>query len=126
MRLCKGAYKFPAGTAFQRQPDIRAAFRQLLEPLLASGLYHGVATHDEELIGWTLEHVRERGIDRGAFEFQMLYGMRRNRQIRLAEAGYNVRCYVPFGTHWFPYFSRRLRERKENVFFLFKHLFTHD
>ena len=124
MRLCKGAYKVPRGLAHGSKKDIARAYTDLLEPLLASGLYHGVATHDEALIRWTLEHAKARGIDTGAFEFQMLYGMRRKRQIDLVRQGFNVRCYVPFGTHWFPYFSRRLRERKENIFFVLRNLFT--
>jgi len=124
IRLCKGAYKVPAALAHKTRRDIARAFTGHLETLLASGGYHGVATHDESLIRWTLDHVKEKGLDPESFEFQMLYGMRRNRQIALAEAGYNVRCYVPFGSHWFSYYYRRLRERKENVFFLLRNLFT--
>lgn len=124
MRLCKGAYKVPSSLAHRSRKDIARAYTGLLEHLLASGLYHGVATHDEALIRWTLDHVAEKGIDARSFEFQMLHGMRRKRQIDLAGQGFNVRCYVPYGTHWFPYFSRRLRERKENIFFVLRNLFT--
>ncbi len=124
MRLCKGAYKVPPSLAHRSKKDIARAYTGLLENLLASGLYHGVATHDEALIRWTLDHVDAKSIDARSFEFQMLYGMRRKRQIDLARQGFNVRCYVPYGTHWFPYFSRRLRERKENIFFVLRNLFT--
>jgi proline dehydrogenase len=126
LRLCKGAYKFPASIAHLKKKDIARAFTRLADTLLDSGLYHGFATHDEKLVQWIIDRVKTRGIDPARFEFQMLYGMRRNRQVALAEAGYHIRCYVPFGTHWFPYFSRRLRERKENVFFVLKNLFTND
>ncbi len=123
IRLCKGAYKEPPAIALQKMPQIRERFTELVPTLLTSGIYHGVATHDEKLIAWTIDHVRREGIDPASFEFQMLYGMRRERQRELVREGYNVRCYVPYGTHWFPYFTRRLRERKENVFFVLKHLF---
>ena len=126
LRLCKGAYKFPAGTAYRKKKDVARSYQALAGRLLDSDIYHGLATHDEALIRWVQQHVEERRLDRDTFEFQMLYGMRRNRQIQLAEAGYRIRCYVPYGAHWFPYFSRRLRERKENVFFVLRNLFTHD
>jgi len=126
LRLCKGAYKFPASIAHLKKKNIAEAYRRLADTLLDSGLYHGFATHDEKLVGWIIDRVKTKGIDSSRFEFQMLYGMRQNRQASLAEAGYNIRCYVPFGTHWLPYFSRRLRERKENVFFVLKNLFTND
>jgi proline dehydrogenase len=126
MRLCKGAYKFPASIAHLKKEAIAEAFRESAAEMLVSGIYHGFATHDESLVRWILDFVKREGVDPAAFEFQMLYGMRGNRQARLAADGYNVRCYVPYGTHWFPYFSRRLRERKENVFFVLRNLFTQD
>ena len=116
----------PAPIAPLMMGPIAGAFPAAAAEMLASDTYHGFATHDEALIRWILDHVRREGVERASFEFQMLFGMRQNRQARLAEEGYNVRCYVPFGTHWLPYFSRRLRERKENVFFLLRNLFTRD
>lgn len=123
IRLCKGAYKEPESIAWRKMADIRENYRKLAAEMLASGVYHGIATHDEQLVEWTIAHAKEKGYGPETFEFQMLYGMRRKRQRELAKAGHRIRCYVPYGTHWFPYFTRRLRERKENVFFVLKHLF---
>jgi proline dehydrogenase len=96
---------------------------KLTKMLLENGIYPAIGTHDDKLIQATKEYVAERGIPKEDFEFQLLYGIRTKTQQRLAEEGYNVRIYVPFGTHWLPYFYRRLRERKENVFFVLKNLF---
>lgn len=126
MRLCKGAYKFPGSIAHLKKAAIAEAFHASAAEMLESGIYHGFATHEEALVQWVLDFVEREGVDPASFEFQMLYGMRGNRQARLAADGYNVRCYVPFGTHWLPYFSRRLRERKENVFFVLRNLFSQD
>lgn len=123
VRLCKGAYKEPVEIAYQRMPEIRENFRRLAEKLFAGGNYPAIATHDDHLIGWTQENVRKHHVGLDQFEFQMLYGVRPETQRALARDGYQVRVYVPYGTHWLPYFSRRLRERKENVFFVLRHFF---
>jgi proline dehydrogenase len=124
VRVCKGAYKEPASLAYQSMDDIRRSFRTMVEILLQGGSNVAIATHDEELIRWAADWTTREGIPRDRFEFQMLYGLRRKRARQLAEAGYRVRIYVPYGTHWLPYFMRRLRERKENIFFVLKGLVT--
>lgn len=123
VRLCKGAYAEPASVAIHRMPSIRENFKKLAEQLLTSRTYPAIATHDERLIRATIEATRRLGIGKDEFEFQMLYGMRPGRQLELAKDGYRVRVYVPFGTAWLPYFYRRLRERKENVFFVISNFF---
>jgi proline dehydrogenase len=123
VRICKGAYKEPKEIAIKKMKDIRKNFMKLTKMLLEGGIYPAIGTHDDKLIQATKEYVAERGIAKEDFEFQLLYGIRTKTQQRLAEEGYNVRIYVPFGTHWLPYFYRRLRERKENVFFVLKNLF---
>jgi proline dehydrogenase len=123
VRLCKGAYKEPPSAALQKMDDIRANFKKLARMLLERGNYPAIATHDESLVQDALGYVEERGIPRERYEFQMLYGLRARRWDELIAAGHNVRIYVPYGTHWFPYFYRRLRERKENVFFVLRGLF---
>ncbi len=122
-RLCKGAYREPRTIAHRRKRDVRKSFSTLMKTLLKNGPDPAVATHDTKLIVECEAFVAQNGISKDRFEFQMLYGMRNAVQRRLAEEGYRVRCYVPFGTHWLPYFMRRLRERPENVFFVFKNLF---
>jgi proline dehydrogenase len=123
VRLCKGAYKEPKEVAIKKMKDIRENFMKLTKILFERGVYPAVATHDGKLIQATKNYVAEHNISREDFEFQLLYGIRSKTQQRLAEEGYRVRVYVPFGTHWLPYFYRRLRERKENVFFVLKNLF---
>lgn len=123
VRLCKGAYKEPSQVALQDMAAIRNQFMTCTRLLLDGGNYPAIATHDEKLIGDTIAHAREKAIPASRFEFQMLYGLRRGRWDSLVAAGHNVRIYVPFGTHWIPYFYRRLRERKENVLFLVRNLF---
>ncbi len=123
VRICKGAYKEPPEIAFQDMDDIRASYRRAAELLLDKGNYPAIATHDESLVKHVIAYTREKGIAPARFEFQMLYGLRPNRWNQLVAAGYNMRVYVPFGTHWFPYFYRRLRERKENIFFVVRSLF---
>jgi proline dehydrogenase len=120
VRLCKGAYREPAAVALQDMAAIRANFVKCARLLLDRGPYPAIATHDEELVQATLAHARDEKIPPDRYEFQMLYGLRKRRWQELRAAGHNVRVYVPFGTHWVPYFYRRLRERKENVFFVFK------
>ena len=123
VRLCKGAYKESSTIAWTKMDDVRANYRKCVRLLLEKANYPAVATHDEGLIEDVLSHVKESGIPAERFEFQMLYGLRPRRWEELVAAGHNMRVYVPYGTHWFPYFYRRLRERKENVFFVLKSLF---
>ncbi len=123
IRLCKGAYKEPASIAFPEKADVDQNYVKLMKMLLTSGIFHGIATHDEAMIAATKQFVAEQGIDRKSFEFQMLYGIRRDLQAALVREGYGMRVYVPFGTEWYPYFMRRLAERPANVFFLARNFF---
>jgi proline dehydrogenase len=122
VRICKGAYKEPPEIAWSDMDDIRASYRRCAHLLLDGGHYAAIATHDEGLIQDALAYARDRGIAKDRYEFQMLYGLRPKRWDELVKDGHNVRIYVPYGTHWFPYFYRRLRERRENVFFVLKNL----
>ena len=122
VRICKGAYKEPPEVAWTKMDDIRASYRRCARLLLEKGNYPAIATHDEGLVQDALAFVRERGIASERYEFQMLYGLRPHRWDELVKAGHNMRVYVPYGSHWFPYFYRRLRERKENVFFVLRSL----
>ena len=122
IRLCKGAYKEPANLAFPEKKDVDANYVKLTQQLLTSGIYHGIATHDEQMIAATKAFVRKHGIDPKTFEFQMLYGVRRDLQKSLVHDGFNMRVYVPFGTEWYPYFMRRLAERPANALFIAKNL----
>ena len=122
VRICKGAYKEPASVAWTSMDEIRASYRKCAHLLLEKGNYPGIATHDESLVQDVLAFVGDHKIDSSRFEFQMLYGLRPKRWDELVAAGHRIRIYVPYGTHWFPYFSRRLRERKENVFFVLRSL----
>jgi proline dehydrogenase len=123
VRLCKGAYKEPEELAIRKMKKIRANFMKLAEMLFRDGVYPAIATHDDRLIKWTKEYTAANSIPNDRFEFQYLFGIRNKTFRKLAEEGYRVRCYVPFGTHWLPYTLRRFRERKENVFFVVKNLF---
>ncbi len=123
VRLCKGAYKEPKELAMQKMKDIRANFLKLADILFREGVYPAIATHDFKLIAQIKDYVAAHGIPRDKFEFQFLYGIRTSSFQKLAAEGFRVRCYVPFGTHWLPYNLRRLRERKENVWFVIKNLF---
>lgn len=122
IRVCKGAYKESSSIAFQNMGDIRTQYKNMVKILLDGGSKIGIATHDDELIDWARTYVTANNVPNSQFEFQMLYGLRRKKMLELAKAGFRVRSYVPYGTHWFPYFYRRLRERKENVFFVLKSL----
>jgi proline dehydrogenase len=122
IRLCKGAYKEPAEIAFPQKSDVDANYVKLAERMMTSGVFCGIATHDERIIEKLLAFVREQGVPKEAFEFQMLYGIRRDLQRRLIRMGFGVRVYVPFGPEWYPYFMRRLAERPANVIFLLKSL----
>jgi proline dehydrogenase len=123
MRLCKGAYKEPAAIAFPAKSDVDANYCKLAKRLVSSPVFCGIATHDEAIINDLRTFVEQNGIDKRAFEFQMLYGIRRDLQRKLVAEGYGVRVYVPFGTEWYPYFMRRLAERPANVLFLAKNFF---
>ena len=122
VRLCKGAYKEPEDVAFPGKGDVDANFVRLMKRLLKSGVYHGIATHDEKMIAATKEFAAGEGVSRDAFEFQMLYGIRRDLQLKLARDGYRMRIYVPYGEYWYPYFMRRLAERPANIWFVLKNL----
>jgi proline dehydrogenase len=121
VRLCKGAYKEPAEVAFPKKSDVDANYIGLSGMLLDSPIYHGLATHDEAMVSAAKSFAREHKIDPSRFEFQMLFGVRRDLQRLLVREGYNVRVYIPFG-EWYPYFMRRLAERPANVLFLVKSL----
>jgi proline dehydrogenase len=123
IRLCKGAYDEPEAAAFPKKLDVDTNYVRLAGILLESGIYHGLATHDEAMIEDAKRFAAEHRIPKTNFEFQMLYGIRRDLQRKLVEEGYNVRVYVPFGTEWYPYFMRRLAERPANVFFILKNYF---
>jgi proline dehydrogenase len=123
VRLCKGAYLEPPAVAFQRKADVNRNFVELARILLEHGVYPAIATHDDAMIAATKEFARSRGISPDRFEFQMLYGIRRDLQRKLVAEGYRMRLYVPFGGAWYPYFMRRLAERPANVFFLVRNLF---
>ena len=123
VRLCKGAYKEPDTIAWTDMDQIRASFRRCASLLLQKGNSPALATHDEGLIQAVLSLAREHAVPATRYELQMLYGLRRKRWEELVAAGHNMRVYIPYGTHWMPYFYRRLRERKENVFFVVRSLF---
>lgn len=122
IRICKGAYNEPPEVAFPDKKDVDENYVRVMKLLLSSGTYHGIATHDPHMINATIRYAREQGIVREAFEFQMLYGIRRDLQEQLARDGYNIRIYVPYGKHWYPYFMRRLAERPANIWFVMKNL----
>lgn len=123
VRLCKGAYLEPAAVAFQSKADVDRNFMRLAKKLLVEGTYPAIATHDERMIAETMACVKSDRVARDSFEFQMLYGIRRDLQKRLIAEGYRLRLYVPFGRAWYPYFMRRLAERPANVLFLARNLF---
>jgi proline dehydrogenase len=123
VRLCKGAYKEPASVAFQKKLDVNANYVKLADMLLKDGVYPAIASHDIKMIEAALESAKKYGRKNDEFEFQMLYGINRSGQRKIAADGYRIRIYTPFGTHWFPYYYRRLRERKENIFFIIKYMF---
>src|SRR5918911_584614 len=118
VRLCKGAYKEPPSVAYPDKKDVDANYAHCAHRLMEDGNYPGLATHDERLIADSRRFARERGIDSARYEFQMLYGVRRDLQERLVRDGYRMRVYVPFGTQWYPYLMRRLAERPANVAFM--------
>ena len=123
IRLVKGAYLEPESVAFPKKKDTDANFIRLMQILLSSELYHAIATHDESIIAATKEFARSHNIPKTRFEFQLLYGIRRDLQVLLAEEGYNVRIYIGYGKSWYSYFMRRLAERPSNVAFIVRNLF---
>lgn len=123
IRLCKGAYQEPAELAFQAKSEVDANYLKLMQMLLKSGVYHGLATHDENLIREAQAFAVREKIPKDSFEFQMLYGIRRDLQRSLVRDGWRMRVYVPFGTEWYPYLMRRLAERPANVIFVARNLF---
>ncbi|MDE2646390.1 MAG: proline dehydrogenase family protein [Bacteroidota bacterium] len=123
VRLCKGAYREPATIAYQRMSQIRTQYVTCMQKLLQHGHYPAIATHDDVLIEATKSYARARDIDPSRFEFQMLYGLRQKTQEDIVRKGYNMRIYVPYGRMWLPYYTRRLRERPENITFLLRTIF---
>ena len=122
IRLCKGAYSEPVDIAYQEKSEVDANYIKLMKILLKSGTYHGLATHDEKIIRQAQSFATQERIPRDAFEFQMLYGIRRDLQQSLIRDGWRMRVYVPFGTEWYPYLMRRLAERPANLLFVAKNL----
>ena len=123
IRLCKGAYKEPPEIAFAKKADADANYVKLARTLMKSGVFHGIATHDEKIIAELKQFARDENIPSSAYEFQMLYGVRRDLQQQLVREGYGLRVYIPFGSEWYPYFMRRLAERPANVLFIAKNMF---
>jgi proline dehydrogenase len=122
IRICKGAYNEPPDVAFAHKKETDENYVRVMRLLLSSGQYHGIATHDPKMIDATIDFAQREGIEKERFEFQMLYGVRRDFQRQLAKDGYNIRVYVPYGKHWYPYFMRRLAERPANIWFVLKNL----
>ena len=122
IRICKGAYNEPPEVAFPDKKDVDKNYIRVMQLLLSSGIYHGIATHDPKMIEATINFADREGVGKEAFEFQMLFGVRRDLQRQLARDGYNMRVYVPYGKHWYPYFMRRLAERPANIWFVMKNL----
>jgi proline dehydrogenase len=118
VRLCKGAYKEPPSVAYPDKDDVDASYVRCMHQLMLHGNYPGIATHDEKIIAEAKRFAKENNIGRERFEFQMLYGVRRDLQERLVREGHRMRVYVPFGTQWYPYLMRRLAERPANVAFM--------
>ncbi len=118
VRLCKGAYNEPADVAFPKKADVDRNYAKLAALLLRDGHYPGIATHDPRLIAFAKRYASSHGIAPARFEYQMLYGVRRELQSELVQEGYNMRVYVPYGSEWYPYFMRRLAERPANVLFI--------
>ena len=122
IRLCKGAYKEPPEIAFQKKSEVDGNYVKLMKILMKSGIYHGLATHDEAIIKAAKAFATRENIPRNAFEFQMLHGIRRDLQQRLVKEGWGMRVYIPFGTEWYPYLMRRLAERPANALFIARNL----
>ena len=124
VRLVKGAYNEPREMAYQNKADVDAGFLEIMKRLLVDGNYPAIATHDPAIIGAVREFASARGIPPERYEFQMLYGIRRDLQAKLHTGGHQVRIYVPFGREWFPYFMRRLGERPANIAFVIRSILS--
>ena len=122
IRICKGAYFEPPEVAYSDKKDVDGNYVKVMKVLLSSGIYHGIATHDPKMIEATIDFASREGVGKEKYEFQMLFGVRRDLQRQLARDGFNVRVYVPYGKHWYPYFMRRLAERPANIWFVLKNL----
>ncbi|MEY8744041.1 proline dehydrogenase family protein [Bacillales bacterium AN1005] len=123
LRLVKGAYKEPAAVAYQNTSEVIEQFKLMIRHHLDQGVYTAIASHDDHIISWTKQYAKDRGISPDAYEFQMLYGLRMSEQERLAQEGYRIRCYVPYGTMWYPYYTRRLAEKPANLWMVVKNMF---
>ncbi|MUT65293.1 proline dehydrogenase family protein [Paenibacillus sp. NEAU-GSW1] len=123
LRLVKGAYKESALIAYQRKRDIIENYKRLIRYHLDKGIYTAIATHDDTIIQWVKEYARRKRLPKTAYEFQMLYGLRMNEQAALAQDGYRIRCYMPYGSMWYPYYTRRLAEKPSNLMLVLKNMF---
>ncbi|MDQ6422798.1 proline dehydrogenase family protein [Paenibacillus sp. LHD-117] len=123
LRLVKGAYKEPSSIAYQRKDEVAQQFKHMIRLHLDQGVYTAVATHDDAIIRYVKRYALERRIPKSAFEFQMLYGLRMNEQANLAREGYRIRCYVPYGEMWYPYYTRRLAEKPANLWLVLRNMF---
>ena len=123
IRLCKGAYAEPPTVAYPDKADVDRNFAELAGKLVTSGIFHGIATHDEAMVEATIAHVKKAGLKPEAFEFQMLFGVRRDLQDKLVKDGWKLRIYVPYGDNWYPYMMRRMAERPANLLFVVKSMF---
>jgi len=123
LRLVKGAYKEPGTIAYQKKQEIIGNYKNLIKLQLNQGAYTAVATHDDNIIDWVKVFAQQNRIKKDAFEFQMLYGLRMNDQARLAQDGYRIRCYMPYGTMWYPYFTRRIAEKPANLMMVLRNMF---
>ncbi|WP_152395591.1 proline dehydrogenase family protein [Paenibacillus guangzhouensis] len=124
LRLVKGAYKEPSTVAYQNATDVITNFKKMIQMHLDQHIYTAVASHDDTMIHWVKDYVQQQGISKDAFEFQMLYGLRMSEQMKLAQEGYRVRCYVPYGVMWYPYYTRRLAEKPANLMMVLKNMFN--
>jgi len=124
LRLVKGAYKESSTVAYQNASDVIANFKNMIQMHLDQGVYTAVASHDDTMINWVKSYVQQKGISKDAFEFQMLYGLRMSEQAKLAQEGYRIRCYVPYGVMWYPYYTRRLAEKPANLMMVLKNMFN--
>ncbi|MFU1793928.1 proline dehydrogenase family protein [Paenibacillus azoreducens] len=123
LRLVKGAYKEPGSVAYQQMSEVIENYKKIIRMHLDQGVYTAIASHDDRVINWVKEYASQNGISKDAFEFQMLYGLRMNDQELLAKEGYRIRCYMPYGTMWYPYYTRRLAEKPANLWMVVKNMF---
>jgi len=122
LRLVKGAYKESDEVAYQKTDEVIASFKSMIKLHLDNRVYTAIASHDDAIISWVKAYARTHRIPKQAFEFQMLYGLRMNEQAKLAKEGYRIRCYVPYGSMWYPYFTRRLAEKPSNLMLVLKNM----